>query len=113
MDNEQSFAMLQRGNDCVFVNNLPFVFGRKHEKSPPDFMDICIDGIDKTVSREYAVINYSDEKVCHIPVSQSIESLYPSGQGKARGLCKQWFFSSLVTCRAVCNARRDVLHLQR
>ena len=88
MDNEESFAMLQRENDCVFVKNLPFIFGRKHEKSPPDFMDICVNGIDKTVSREYAVITYSEEKVFHSYIPQYVESLSPSNQGKARSPCE-------------------------
>lgn len=88
MDNEESLAMLQRENDCVFVKNVPFIFGRKHEKSPPDFMDICVDGIDKTVSREYAVITYSEEKVHQVCILHSVESLSPSDQGKAGSLCQ-------------------------
>lgn len=68
MDSEATLAQLVREDCIVPIHHVPFVCGRRSEKSPEDFMDICVHGIDKTVSREYAVITYSDEKVINLKV---------------------------------------------
>lgn len=59
----EAFAKLQGQTESWYVKNLPFVFGRKSEKSPEDFLDICMGEPDKTVSREHAILTYSKELV--------------------------------------------------
>lgn len=59
----EAYAKLQGESESCFVNDLPFVFGRKTDKSPKAFFDICMDKKDKTISREYAVLQYNNEKV--------------------------------------------------
>ncbi|KNB42921.1 hypothetical protein JH06_3296 [Blastocystis sp. subtype 4] len=49
-------------------------------------MDICIDGVDKTVSREYAIISYSNEKVMNLNKSYVMEV-----KGK-QGAYRRWLF---------------------
>ena len=88
MDSKATLAQLVR-EDCIIpVYHVPFVCGRHSEKSPEDFMDICIDGVDKTVSREYAIISYSDEKVMNLNVQLSLEILCDGDQRKTRCICK-------------------------
>ena len=57
----EAYAKLQGKEETWYVKSLPFVFGRKSEKSPSDFVDICMGEADKTVSREHAILTYSEE----------------------------------------------------
>ena len=63
MDSKVPLAKLVTESGDVFIYNTPFQFGRRSGKSTEDFMDICVAGVDKSVSREYATIIYSEEKV--------------------------------------------------
>ena len=88
MDSKATLAQLVR-EDCIIpVYHVPFVCGRHSEKSPKDIMDICIDGVDKTVSREYAIISYSNEKVMNLNVQLSLEILCDGSQRETRCICK-------------------------
>lgn len=62
----EAYAKLQGKTETWYVKNLPFYFGRKSEKSPSEFIDICMGEPDKTVSREHAVLTYSEEHVSFI-----------------------------------------------
>ena len=59
----EAYAKLQGETQSWFVEELPFYFGRESEKSPKAFLDICMNKKDKTISREYAILRYCDEKV--------------------------------------------------
>ena len=63
MESKVPLAKLVTENGDVYIYNTPFQFGRRSGKSTEDFMDICVTGVDKSVSREYATIVYSEEKV--------------------------------------------------
>ena len=81
MDSKATLAQLVR-EDCIIpVYHVPFVCGRHSEKSPKDFMD-------KTVSREYAIISYSNEKVMNLNVQLSLEILCDGSQRETRCICK-------------------------
>lgn len=63
MEPKGPLAKLVKEDGEVMIWNLPFRFGRRSEKSTPNYMNICVEGIDKSVSREHAEITYSEEKV--------------------------------------------------
>lgn len=64
----EAYAKLQGETQSWLVNDLPFIFGRKTDKSPEAFLDICMDKKDKTISREYAILQYNDEKVLLVTI---------------------------------------------
>lgn len=65
----EAYAKLQGENNVWYVQSLPFYFGRETDKSPEAFLNICMDKKDKTISREYAILRYCDEKVWILLVS--------------------------------------------
>lgn len=64
MDSVIAYAKLQGKEDNWYITGLPFVFGRKSERHPEHFLDITMGAGTKTVSREHAVLTYSEDKVC-------------------------------------------------
>lgn len=63
MDSVNAYAKLQGKEDNWYITGLPFVFGRKSERHPEYFLDITMGAGTKTVSREHAVLTYSEDKV--------------------------------------------------
>ena len=59
----EAYAKLQGETKEWYVKNLPFYFGRETGKSPEAFLNICMDKKDKTVSREFAILQYNEDKV--------------------------------------------------
>lgn len=71
----EAYAKLHGKEHDWFITGLPFVFGRKSEKSPEHFLDITLGEGTKTVSREHAVLTYSEEKVFVSDSQSFVESL--------------------------------------
>lgn len=59
----EAYAKLQGETKEWYVKDLPFYFGRETGKSPEAFLNICMDKKDKTVSREFAILQYNKDKV--------------------------------------------------
>lgn len=71
----EAYAKLKGETKEWYVKDLPFYFGRETGKSPEAFLNICMDKKDKTVSREFAVLNYNEEKVLIYKISKIVESI--------------------------------------
>lgn len=78
----EAYAKLHGKEHDWFITGLPFVFGRKSEKSPEHFLDITLGEGTKTVSREHAVLTYSEEKVFVSDSQSFVESLRSWNQGE-------------------------------